>query len=67
MQGHAEMFLWAFSKDMQTNKHLLAEDLKPSETHKGLCVLFQSQKKSQMKEKTGLIYDVKKVKELKQD
>lgn len=37
---------------MQVNKHSLAEDLKPSETHKGLYRLFtKPEKKSEMKEK----------------
>lgn len=30
---------------MQVNKHLLAEDLKPSETHKGLYRLFTKPEK----------------------
>lgn len=36
---------------MQINKHLLAEDLKPSETHKGLCRLFTKPEKKKWNER----------------
>lgn len=45
---------------MQTNKHLLAEDLRAEETYKSLCTDYlRSQEKSEMKEKPGIIHDVK--------